>query len=311
MEFFKKVPQIPFMRQRRFWYAVSLLLVIASIALTAIRGLNFGIEFTGGVVVEYSYSGNADLEATRQALHGAGFADVAVQNFGTSRDVLVRLPPVPEGQKAQAITDRVTAAVQSVDAGATLRRTEVVGSQVGRELFEKGFQALALTLVLIALYVWLRFEWKFGVGAVLAALHDPILVVGLFALTGLTFDLAVLAAILAVIGYSLNDTVVVFDRVRERFLSMRGATPAQIMDVSVNETLSRTIITSGTTLLTVIALFLLGGETLRGFSAALIIGIVVGTYSSIFVAGGVSLDLGLTQEDLLPSAKAKEVDEMP
>lgn len=311
MEFFKKVPQIPFMRQRRFWYVVSLVLVIGSIALTAVRGLNFGIDFTGGVVIEYNYSGNADLEATREALNGAGFTDVAVQNFGTSRDVLVRLPPVPEGQKAEAITDRVTAAVQAVDADATLRRTEVVGSQVGRELFEKGFQALGLTLVLIMLYVWLRFEWKFGVGAVLAALHDPIVVVGAFALTGLTFDLSVLAAILAVIGYSLNDTVVVFDRVRERFLSMRGATPAQIMDVSVNETLSRTIITSGTTLLTVIALFVLGGETLRGFSAALIIGIVVGTYSSIFVAGGVSLDLGLTQEDLMPSAKSKEVDELP
>lgn len=311
MEFFKKVPQIPFMRQRRFWYVVSLVLVIGSIALTAVRGLNFGIDFTGGVVIEYNYSGNADLEATREALNGAGFTDVAVQNFGTSRDVLVRLPPVPEGQKAEAITDRVTAAVQAVDAGATLRRTEVVGAQVGRELFEKGFQALGLTLVLIMLYVWLRFEWKFGVGAVLAALHDPIVVVGAFALTGLTFDLSVLAAILAVIGYSLNDTVVVFDRVRERFLSMRGATPAQIMDVSVNETLSRTIITSGTTLLTVIALFVLGGETLRGFSAALIIGIIVGTYSSIFVAGGVSLDLGLTQEDLMPSAKSKEVDELP
>ena len=311
MEFFKKVPQIPFMRQRRFWYVVSLVLVIGSIALTAVRGLNFGIDFTGGVVIEYNYSGNADLEATREALNGAGFTEVAVQNFGTSRDVLVRLPPVPEGQRAEAITDRVTAAVQAVDAGATLRRTEVVGAQVGRELFEKGFQALGLTLVLIMLYVWLRFEWKFGVGAVLAALHDPIVVVGAFALTGLTFDLSVLAAILAVIGYSLNDTVVVFDRVRERFLSMRGTTPAQIMDVSVNETLSRTIITSGTTLLTVIALFVLGGETLRGFSAALIIGIIVGTYSSIFVAGGVSLDLGLTQEDLMPSAKSKEVDELP
>jgi preprotein translocase subunit SecF len=166
-------------------------------------------------------------------------------------------------------------------------------------------------LLLIMLYVWLRFEWKFGVGAVLAALHDPIVVLGVFAITGLTFDLSVLAAILAVIGYSLNDTVVVFDRVRERFLSMRKATPHQIMDVAVNETLSRTVITSGTTLLTVIALFVLGGETLRGFSAALIVGILVGTYSSIFVAAGVSLDLGLTQEDLLPSEKKQAADDLP
>jgi preprotein translocase subunit SecF len=198
-----------------------------------------------------------------------------------------------------------------VDGGAQLRRNEVVGAQVGEELVSKGLQALAITLLLIMLYVWMRFEWKFGVGAVLAALHDPIVVLGLFAATGMTFDLSVLAAILAVIGYSLNDTVVVFDRVRERFLSMRKSTPHEIMDVAINETLSRTVITSGTTLLTVVALFVLGGETLRGFSAALIIGILVGTYSSIFVAAGVSLDLGLTQEDLLPSEKKQAVDDLP
>ncbi len=261
--------------------------------------------------MEYNYSRSADWEATRQSLHQAGFPDVAVQSFGTDRDVLVRLPPVPEGQKAQAITDRVTAAVQAVDGGAQLRRNEVVGAQVGQELVSKGLQALAITLVLIMLYVWMRFEWKFGVGAVLAALHDPILVLGVFAVTGMTFDLSVLAAILAVIGYSLNDTVVVFDRVRERFLSMRKSTPHEIMDVAINETLSRTVITSGTTLLTVIALFALGGETLRGFAAALIVGIVVGTYSSIFVAAGLALDLGLTQEDLLPSEKKQAVDDLP
>jgi preprotein translocase subunit SecF len=204
----------------------------------------------------------------------------------------------------------VTAAVHSVDAGAELRRTEVIGAQVGKELVEKGLTALGITLLLIMLYVWLRFEWKFGVGAVLAALHDPIVVVGVFALTGLTFDLSVLAAILAVIGYSLNDTVVVFDRVRERFLSLRKATPSQVMDISINETLSRTVITSGTTLLTVLALFAFGGETLRGFSTALIVGIVVGTYSSIFVAAGVSLDLGLTQQDLLPADSKKAIDDL-
>lgn len=311
MEFFKKVTQFPFMRQRKAWYSLSALLVVGSIVLTFMHGLNLGIDFTGGVVVEYNYSRSADLEATRQSLHKAGFPDVAVQSFGTDRDVLVRLPPVPEGQKADGITSRVTAAVKAVDSGAELRRTEVVGAQVGEELLYKGLQALAITLFLIMLYVWLRFEWKFGVGAVLAALHDPIVVLGVFAATGLTFDLSVLAAILAVIGYSLNDTVVVFDRVRERFLSMRQATPHQIMDVAINETLSRTVITSGTTLLTVIALFVLGGETLRGFSVALIVGIVVGTYSSIFVAAGVSLDLGLTQEDLLPSEKKQAVDDLP
>jgi preprotein translocase subunit SecF len=311
MEFFKTVTKFPFMGQRKVWYGLSSVLVVGSIVLTFMHGLNLGIDFTGGVVVEYNYSRSADLEATRQSLHQAGFPDVAVQSFGTDRDVLVRLPPVPEGQKAQAITDRVTAAVKAVDGGAQLRRNEVVGAQVGQELVSKGLQALAITLVLIMLYVWMRFEWKFGVGAVLAALHDPILVLGVFAVTGMTFDLSVLAAILAVIGYSLNDTVVVFDRVRERFLSMRKATPREIMDVAINETLSRTVITSGTTLLTVIALFVLGGETLRGFAAALIVGIVVGTYSSIFVAAGLALDLGLTQEDLLPSEKKQAVDDLP
>ncbi|MEY4377051.1 MAG: hypothetical protein RJB26_1601 [Pseudomonadota bacterium] len=311
MEFFKKVTKFPFMAQRKVWYGLSSVLVVGSIVLTLLNGLNLGIDFTGGVVVEYNYSRSADLEATRQSLHTAGFPDVAVQSFGTDRDVLVRLPPVPQGQKAEDITNRVTAAVKAVDAGAELRRTEVVGAQVGEELVSKGLQALAITLLLIMLYVWMRFEWKFGVGAVLAALHDPILVVGVFAATRMTFDLSVLAAILAVIGYSLNDTVVVFDRVRERFLSMRKATPHEIMDVAINETLSRTVITSGTTLLTVIALFALGGETLRGFAAALIVGIVVGTYSSIFVAAGVSLDLGLTQEDLLPSEKKQAVDDLP
>ena len=311
MEFFKKVTQFPFMGQRKAWYGLSAVLVVGSLVALFTNGLNLGIDFTGGVVVEYNYSRSANLEATRQSLHQAGFPDVAVQSFGTDRDVLVRLPPVPAGQKAEDITNRVTAAVKAVDGGAELRRTEVVGSQVGEELVDKGVQSLIITLLLIMLYVWLRFEWKFGVGAVLAALHDPILVLGVFAVTGLTFDLSVLAAILAVIGYSLNDTVVVFDRVRERFLSMRKATPHQIMDVAVNETLSRTVITSGTTLLTVIALFVLGGETLRGFSAALIVGILVGTYSSIFVAAGVSLDLGLTQEDLLPSEKKQAADDLP
>lgn len=311
MEFFKKVTQFPFMGQRKAWYGLSAVLVVGSLVALFTNGLNLGIDFTGGVVVEYNYSRSADLEATRQSLHKAGFPDVAVQSFGTDRDVLVRLPPVPAGQKAEDITNRVTAAVKAVDGAAELRRTEVVGAQVGQELVDKGIQALAITLILIMLYVWLRFEWKFGVGAVLAALHDPILVLGVFAATGLTFDLSVLAAILAVIGYSLNDTVVVFDRVRERFLSMRKATPHEIMDVAINETLSRTVITSGTTLLTVIALFALGGETLRGFSAALIVGIVVGTYSSIFVAAGVSLDLGLTQEDLLPSEKKQAADDLP
>lgn len=311
MEFFKKVSTLPFMAYRKLWYGISLFMVVGSIILVPVKGINWGIDFTGGVVLEYSYQGPADLEKTRQALHAAGYPEVAVQNFGEAKDILVRLPPIPVGTKPTDVTNSVTAAVHTVDAGAVLRRTEVIGAQVGQELVVKGSQALAITLLLIMIYVWMRFEWKFGVGAVLAALHDPIVVVGVFALTGLTFDLSVLAAILAVIGYSLNDTVVVFDRVRERFLSLRKATPIEVMDISINETLSRTVITSGTTLLTVIALFVFGGESLRGFSTALIVGIVVGTYSSIYVAGGLALDLGLTQRDLLPADVKKPVDDLP
>ena len=200
---------------------------------------------------------------------------------------------------------------RSVDANAEIRRVEAIGPQVGRELTEKGATAMLMTLLFIGIYVVMRFQWKFAVGAILAALHDPFLVIGFFALTQLTFDLAVLASILAVIGYSLNDTVVVFDRVRERLLSMRKAEPIEVMDRAINETLSRTLMTSITTLIVVVSLLLLGGETLRGFAIALIVGIVIGTYSSIYVAGAVALDLGLSQRDLMPPEKRSEADALP
>ncbi len=310
MELFRKTTSIPFMAQRRAWYGVSAFIIVGSIVLVLVRGLNFGIDFTGGVVVEAGYSGPADLQATRRALAEAGLDNAQVQSFGTATDVLVRLPPA-EGQQAMALTDAAVAAIRSVDPGVEVRRTESIGPQVGKELAEKGATAMLMTLLFIGLYVILRFQWKFSVGAILAALHDPFLVVGFFALTQMTFDLAVLSAILAVIGYSLNDTVVVFDRVRERLLSMRKATPAEVVDRAINETLSRTLMTSGTTLLVVLSLLFLGGEALRGFAAALAVGIVVGTYSSIYVAGATVLDLGLSQRDLMPPDKREEADSLP
>jgi preprotein translocase subunit SecF len=310
MELFRKTTSIPFMAQRRTWYGVSAFIILGSVILVLVRGLNFVIDFTGGVVVEAGYSGPADLQATRQALAEAGLQSAQVQSFGTATDVLVRLPPA-EGQQAMALTEAAVAAIRSVDPGAEVRRTESIGPQVGKELAEKGATAMLMTLLFIGLYVILRFQWKFSVGAILAALHDPFLVVGFFALTQMTFDLAVLSAILAVIGYSLNDTVVVFDRVRERLLSMRKATPAEVVDRAINETLSRTIMTSGTTLIVVLSLLFLGGEALRGFAAALAVGIVVGTYSSIYVAGATVLDLGLSQRDLMPPEKREEADGLP
>jgi preprotein translocase subunit SecF len=310
MEFFHKVPTIRFMAQRKVWYAISAVMIGGSLLAIGFKGLNLGIDFTGGVVVEAGFPGAANLEATRASLAQAGYAEAQVQNFGTSRDVLVRLPPA-EKDDSNAVGRAVEVALKTVDPNVVVKRTEIVSGQVGKELFTKGLQAMGMTLLLIMLYIAVRFRWKFGVGAVLATMHDPIVVLGVFAITGLTFDLSVLAAVLAVIGYSINDTVVIFDRIRERFHTLRKSTPEQVVDVSVNETLSRTIITSGSTLIVVVAMFLFGGEALRGFSLALIIGILVGTYSTVYIASGAALDLGVSHRDLLPSERRTPVDDLP
>jgi preprotein translocase subunit SecF len=311
MEFFRKTTRFPFMATRRRWYAVSATIILASLLVLAVRGLNFGIDFTGGVVLELGFPQAAEIDKVRQALGASGFGDAAVQSFGTPRDVMVRLLP-EEGRDTNQLAASALEAIRSYEPGVELRRTEVVGPQVGQELAEKGALAVLFTFLLIMAYVAFRFQWKLGVGAIVAAMHDPFVILGIFALTGLTFDLPALAAILAVIGYSLNDTVVVFDRIRERFLSMRKGTPEQVMDAAINETLSRTIMTSGTTLITVLALLFFGGEILRSFATALAIGIVVGTYSSIYVASALALDLKLTARDLMPVQREKDaVDDMP
>ena len=311
MEFFHHKTKYPFMATRRRWYLVSTVLIVAALTSFAFRGLNLGIDFTGGVVLELEFSQDANLEQVRTALEQAGFAHAAVQSFGTSRDVMVRLLP-QEGEDTNKVAQNVLSAIQAQDPSVELRRTEVVGPQVGAELANKGALAIVFTFVGILIYVAFRFQWKLGVGAIVAALHDPIVILGIFSETQMTFDLPALAAILAIIGYSLNDTVVVFDRIRERFLSQRKATPAQIIDQAINETLSRTIMTHLTTMITIMALLIFGGEVLRGFSVALAIGVVVGTYSSIYIASAIALDLNLTARDLMPVQKERgSVDGMP
>ncbi len=299
------------MGKRSRWYAISATLILASVALLLVRGLNFGIDFTGGVVVEVSFTQAADLDKVRGALAAKGYDDAVVQSFGTSRDVLIRLLP-DGGKDVTAVSQGVLGAVKSYDPTAELRRTEVVGAQVGAELAEQGALAALFAFLFIMGYVAFRFQWKLGVGSIVAAMHDPIIILGLFAATQMTFDLPALAAILAIVGYSLNDTVVVFDRIRERFVLTRKGTPAEIINLAINETLSRTLMTSVTTLTAVLSLLLIAGDMLRGFSIALLVGVVVGTYSSIYIASSIALDLKLTARDLLPVQKEKDaVDDMP
>jgi preprotein translocase subunit SecF len=312
MEFFHKVTRFPFMHTRKVWYGLSVFLIVASLALVLIRGLNLGVDFTGGVVVETNFPQAPNIEALRSALAAAGVAAAQVQAFGSSRDILVRLPPDPNA-KGDQIGTRITEIFGKIDAGVKLQKTEVVGPQVGQELFIKGGVALAATLALILIYVLFRFTPKLALGAIFAVLHDPICVVGFFALTQMTFDLTAISAVLAVIGYSLNDTVIVFDRIRERARSSRKLSIAQVIDESINQTLSRTLMTKLVTLLVVVALLIFGGETLRGFSAALVIGIIAGTYSSIYISAALSLDLGLRVDDLLErkATKPEEIDGLP
>ncbi len=302
MELLRLRREIDFFSRRQLATVVSLALIFVSIASFAVRGLNLGIDFTGGVLLEVGYEQDADLGAIRSLLGGAGYGDAQVQNFGAARDVLIRVFP-REGVDARGQGEELLNVLRSGGEQVELRRVEFVGPQVGQELTERGGLAVLFALVMILLYVMFRFQWKFAVGSVAALAHDVIIILGMFSVFQFPFDLTILAAALAVIGYSLNDTIVVFDRIRENFRRIRTGDAQAIMNTSVNQMLGRTIITSLTTLLVLVALFVLGGEALRGFSSALILGVIVGTYSSIYVAGNTALALKVGTTDLLPPKK--------
>jgi preprotein translocase subunit SecF len=311
VEFFHKATNFPFMATRRIWYTLSAMLMIASAVLFFVRPLNLTVEFTGGTSVEATYPGAANVEAVRSALEAQGFHEPVVQEVGTSRDISARV--ASEGQPPDQVRTRLETALRSVDANVEIPNPPTfVGPQVGDELRNSAIAALSITLVLVFFYLYLRFHtWRLSAGAILALLHDPILIIGWFAATQTPFDLAVVAALLAVVGYSLNDTIIVFDRIRERFEANRRLPSAVILDQSINQTLSRTIMTKVTTLIVVVGLLVFGGPALRGFSEALVIGIIAGTYSSIYISSAVALDLGLKAEHVFPAVRSKEVDSLP
>jgi preprotein translocase subunit SecF len=311
VEFFSHQTNYPFMATRKVWYTLSAVLMVASFVLFFTRGLNLGIDFTGGVSAQATFSHAPSVDDLRSKLSAAGFREPQVQNFGSSRDLVIRLPPEP-GQTAAELRAKIEGAVKSIDPAAQVAQLEVLGAQVGNELKSSAIWALSFTLLLIFIYIAFRFHtWRLSFGAILAVLHDPILVLGIFSLTQTEFDLPVVAAILAVIGYSLNDTVVVFDRIRERFETNRRLPPPTVLDQSINQTLSRTIMTKVVTSIVVVALLFLGGPVLKGFSEALMIGIIAGTYSSIYISSAIALDCGLTAEHVFPSARKSAVDELP
>ncbi len=303
---------IDFLGKRNLALGLSTLLILVSIFSLYSRGLNLGIDFTGGYLIEAGYSQPVELTALREALENSDYSDAVVQHFGTSRDVLVRIAP-QEGVNSARISDEVLSILKSSSTDSVeMRRIEFVGPQVGEELREQGGLAMLIALFAIMIYVGLRFQLKSAVAAILALIHDVVITVGVFSVTQIAFDLTVLAAILAVIGYSLNDTVVVLDRIRETFRSQRKGTPSEILNMSINQTLARTIMTSLTTLLVLFALYFLGGEVINGFAFALIVGVFIGTYSSIYVAGNSLIMMGVSKIDFLEVVKeADEVDDTP
>lgn len=302
MELFHLKRDIPFMRYARSTIYASILFIVASIVLLATKGLNLGVDFTGGTVMEMGYPHAADIPAIRNVLAKYGHADAQVQNFGTSTDVLIRLP-VKAGVTSAQLSEQVLVILKQADPQVDLRRVEFVGPQVGDELFEDGSLALLVVAIGIMGYLALRFEWRFAAGAIFATAHDIFIVLGVFALFQWEFSLTVLAAVLAILGYSVNDTVVVFDRIRENFKKTRSDDVAAIMDNAKTATLSRTVITSGLTQIMVLAMLLLGGEVLYGFALALTIGIVVGTYSSVLVASPIVMWLGVSRQDFIKPEK--------
>lgn len=298
---------INFLRLRKFFYVVAVALMLASVGSLAVKQLNLGLDFTGGALVELNYSEAADLESIRGTLRENGWGDAVVQNFGASTDVLIRLPSDDPN-----LGNQVAQMIKATDGGdVSVKRVEFIGPQVGEELRDQGGLGMLVAIAGILLYVSLRFQMKFAVAAILALVHDVIFTLGVFSYFGISFDLTVLAAILAVIGYSLNDTIVIFDRVRENMRLMRQTELTDIINISTTQTLGRTMATSFSTILVLLALFWFGGENIHGFATALLIGVGVGTYSSIYIAGGLLVTMKLTRDDLIPPQVEEAVDERP
>ncbi|AGP78673.1 protein-export membrane protein SecF [Alteromonas mediterranea 615] len=313
MQLLKLSETVNFMRLRIPAMVLSTVLILGSFVSLGVNSLNWGLDFTGGTLIEVGYEDSADLEAIRVQLNESNFEDAVVQNFGSSQDVLIRIAP-RDGVKAVTIGEQVLAALRADDTSVDMRRIEFVGPNVGEELTEQGGLAMLVALLCILVYVAMRFEWRFALGSVSALAHDVILTLGLFSVLQIEFDLTVLAAVLAVIGYSLNDTIVVSDRIRENFRKIRKGEPVEIINISLTQTLNRTIITSLTTVLVLVALFYKGGALIHGFATALLFGVVVGTYSSVYIASSVALALGISKEDLMPPQVEKEgadLDPMP
>jgi len=309
MEFFKPNTKIDFMAQRKGAAVLSIILFALSLISLAINGLNWGLDFTGGTQIQLSFPEEADLNKIRDTLENGGFREAVVISYGTSKDVLVSLAP-KKGVAADGGKDTTVSQVTQLLPNAKIQQVDMIGAVVGQELATKGVLAIVVALLGTMIYIALRFDFRFAVGSTVALIHDPVLILGVFSFLHLEFNLIVLAAVLTVIGYSLNDTIVIFDRVRENFRKLRKASPVDVINQATNQTLSRTIMTSVLTLVVVLALFFLGGNMLHGFALALIIGIVVGTYSSIYVAGSLSLALGVTRQNLLPPSK-ESLDDRP
>ncbi len=307
MEFFKIRRDIPFMRHALVFNLISFLTFAAAVFFLFTRGLHLSVEFTGGTVMEVAYSQPANVEQIRQTVSGLGYTDVQVQNFGTARDVMIRLP-AQKGVSSAQQSEKVLTALKTADPAVTLRRTEFVGPSVGEELAHDGLKALGVVVAGIMIYLALRFEWKFAVAAIFANLHDVIIILGFFAFFQWEFSLAVLAAVLAVLGYSVNESVVIFDRIRENFRRFRKMDTVEVIDNAITSTISRTIITHGSTQIMVLSMLLFGGATLHYFAMALTIGILFGIYSSVFVAAAIAMWLGIKREDLVKAAPRKDHD---
>jgi len=310
MEFFRFKRDIPFMSWGKYTTAISLVTFIVAVFFLVTKGLNLGVDFTGGTVMEVSYAHPADLNRIRGTLIKLGMADASVQNFGTSRDVLIRLPAKADMSSAK-LSETVIAALRADDEATELRRVEFVGPQVGKELVENGALALLIVSLGIVAYLAIRFEWKFGVSGIIANLHDVVIILGFFAFFQWEFSLTVLAAILAILGYSVNESVVVFDRIRENFRKMRRASVSQVIDNAITRTMSRTIITHGSTQMVVVSMLLFGGESLHYFALALTIGILFGIYSSVLVASPLLMLLGVSRKDIVKPEKKPEPEAVP